>query len=60
MLNSEEDTVKEDEDTALNDSRLASIANGDFDWLGGGFLDVVKNDIEKSNTPEGQKDDKPS
>ena len=49
------DGVKDEEDPPLKDRRLASIENGDLNWVGKGFLKIIKNDCENPNPAEDQK-----
>lgn len=47
--------TEEEGDPPLNDRRLASIENGDLNWVGKGFLKIIRNDCEKPNSAGNQK-----
>lgn len=55
MLNTEnENKVESEEKASLENRRLEGILNGDFDWIGKGFLAVIKNDCDIPENPEHQ------
>lgn len=56
MLDTGSKTETEDEEAgSLRASRLECIKKGDLNWIGKGFLDVIKNDCENSTQPRNGK-----
>ena len=55
MLNSANtNETKDGVGATLGDRRLESIGNGDLNWIGKGFLEVIKQDCENPKHSENQ------